>query len=67
MSEVFRLLGTPRFGGIATFMRMPHVPLEQADGIDIGIVGIPVYARLTRSAVLSVAQKEYILAGILIL
>ncbi len=34
-------LVTPRFGGIATFMRMPHVPLEQADGIDIGMVGIP--------------------------
>lgn len=31
--------------------------------IAIGIVGIPVYARLTRSAVLSVAQKEYILAS----
>ena len=34
-------LVTPRFGGIATFMSMPHVPLEQADGIDIGMVGIP--------------------------
>ncbi|WP_119388297.1 agmatinase [Taklimakanibacter lacteus] len=32
---------TPRFGGIATFMRLPHVPLDQADGIDIGLVGIP--------------------------
>jgi ABC-type dipeptide/oligopeptide/nickel transport system permease subunit len=31
--------------------------------IAIGIVGIPIYARLTRSAVLSVAQKEYILAS----
>jgi ABC-type dipeptide/oligopeptide/nickel transport system permease subunit len=31
--------------------------------VAIGIVGIPVYARLTRSAVLSVAQKEYILAS----
>ncbi len=31
--------------------------------IAIGIVGIPVYARLSRSAVLSVAQKEYILAS----
>jgi ABC-type dipeptide/oligopeptide/nickel transport system permease subunit len=31
--------------------------------IAIGIVGIPVYARLTRSAVLSVSQKEYILAA----
>ena len=34
-------LVTPRFGGIATFMRLPHVPLEQAEGIDIGLVGIP--------------------------
>ncbi len=34
-------LVTPRFGGIATFMRLPHVPLDQAKDIDIGIVGIP--------------------------
>ena len=34
-------LVTPRFGGIATFMRLPHVPLEEAQGIDIGLVGIP--------------------------
>jgi guanidinopropionase len=34
-------LVTPRFGGIATFMRLPHVPLDQAQGLDIGIVGIP--------------------------
>jgi guanidinopropionase len=32
---------TPRFGGIATFMRLPHVPLEEAKGIDIGLAGIP--------------------------
>jgi guanidinopropionase len=32
---------TPRFGGIATFMRLPHVPLEEAQGIDIGLAGIP--------------------------
>ena len=31
--------------------------------IAIGIVGIPIYARLARSAVLSVAQKEYVLAA----
>ena len=31
--------------------------------IAIGIVGIPVYARLVRSAVLSVVQKEYVLAA----
>jgi guanidinopropionase len=34
-------LVTPRFGGIATFFRLPHVPLDQADDIDIGIVGVP--------------------------
>ncbi len=34
-------LVTPRFGGIATFMRLPHVPLEAAKDIDIGLVGIP--------------------------
>jgi guanidinopropionase len=32
---------TPRFGGIATFMRLPHVPLDEANGIDIGLAGIP--------------------------
>ena len=32
---------TPRFGGIATFMRLPHVPLDKADGVDIGLAGIP--------------------------
>jgi ABC-type dipeptide/oligopeptide/nickel transport system permease subunit len=31
--------------------------------IAIGVVGIPVYARLARSAVLSVIQKEYVLAA----
>jgi guanidinopropionase len=34
-------LVTPRFGGIATFMRLPHVALDEAAGIDIGLVGIP--------------------------
>jgi guanidinopropionase len=34
-------LVTPRFGGVATFYRLPHVALEDAAGIDIGIVGIP--------------------------
>ncbi|MGE3873570.1 MAG: agmatinase [Parvibaculaceae bacterium] len=32
---------TPRFGGIATFMRLPHVPLEEAEGIEIGLAGVP--------------------------
>jgi guanidinopropionase len=32
----------PRFAGIATFMRLPHLPLEEAAGqIDIGLVGVP--------------------------
>jgi ABC-type dipeptide/oligopeptide/nickel transport system permease subunit len=31
--------------------------------IAIGFVGIPIYARLARSAVLSVSQKEYVLAS----
>jgi len=34
-------LVTPRFGGIATFMRLPHIPLEEAQNIDIGLVGVP--------------------------
>jgi guanidinopropionase len=34
-------LVTPRFGGIATFMRLPHVRLEDAQNIDIGLVGVP--------------------------
>lgn len=34
-------LVAPRFGGIATFMRLPHVPLDEAKDIDIGLVGIP--------------------------
>ena len=29
----------PRFGGIATMMRLPHVP--GADGLDVGFVGVP--------------------------
>lgn len=31
--------------------------------IAIGVVGIPIYARLARSAVLSISQKEYVLAS----
>ncbi len=34
-------LAAPRFGGIATFMRLPHVTLDEAKDIDIGLVGIP--------------------------
>ncbi len=34
-------LVTPRFGGLATFMRLPHTPLDEAKNLDIGIIGIP--------------------------
>jgi guanidinopropionase len=37
------MLGTvlPRFAGIATFMRLPHVPLEESRGrVEIGLVGV---------------------------
>ena len=31
----------PRFAGIATFMRLPHVEPADADEVDIGLVGVP--------------------------
>ena len=31
----------PRFAGIPTFMRLPHVPLQEADDVQIGLVGVP--------------------------
>lgn len=31
----------PRFAGIATFARLPWIPLERAEEVQIGIVGIP--------------------------
>lgn len=33
----------PRFAGIASFMRLPHVPLDHAriDDVEIGLVGVP--------------------------
>lgn len=33
----------PRFSHIATFMRLPHVPLDdqRLDGLDIGLIGVP--------------------------
>ena len=33
----------PRFAGIATFMRLPHIPLDdpRAKDLDIGLVGVP--------------------------
>ena len=31
----------PRFAGIPTFMRLPHLAPEEADEVEIGIVGVP--------------------------
>lgn len=31
----------PRFAGIPTFMRLPHLPVEQADEVQIGLIGVP--------------------------
>ena len=33
----------PRFAGIPTFMRLPHVPLDdpQIGSVDIGLIGAP--------------------------
>jgi len=31
----------PRYAGIATFMRLPFYPLEEVEGADIGLFGIP--------------------------
>ena len=34
-------LEVPRFAGVATFMRLPQVKLEDAGDIDIGLIGVP--------------------------
>ncbi len=34
-------MDVPRFAGIPTFMRLPHRRLAEAQGVDIGIVGVP--------------------------
>jgi guanidinopropionase len=31
----------PRFAGIPTFMRLPHVPIEAAGDVQIGLIGVP--------------------------
>ena len=31
----------PRFAGIPTFMRLPHLAVDQADEVDIGLIGVP--------------------------
>ncbi len=34
-------MDVPRFAGPVTFMRLPLVPLEKAEGLDIGLIGVP--------------------------
>ncbi len=34
-------MDVPRFSGIATFMRLPHLPPERAEGVELGLVGVP--------------------------
>ena len=34
-------LEVPRFAGVASFMRLPQVKLEDADEVDIGLIGVP--------------------------
>jgi guanidinopropionase len=34
-------LEVPRFAGVATFMRLPQVKLEEAGDVDIGLIGVP--------------------------
>lgn len=31
----------PRFAGIATFMRLPYIEPQEADEVDIGLIGVP--------------------------
>ncbi len=31
----------PRYAGIATFMRLPHISVEQAEDVQIGLIGVP--------------------------
>lgn len=31
----------PRFAGVASFMRLPHLAVEEADEVDIALVGVP--------------------------
>lgn len=37
----------PRFAGIPTFMRLPHVPVEEADEVQVGLIGVPTDAGTT--------------------
>ena len=31
----------PRYAGIATFMRLPYIDLNDADDVDVGLIGVP--------------------------
>jgi guanidinopropionase len=31
----------PRFSGVSTFMRLPHLAIDEADDVEVGIVGVP--------------------------
>ncbi|MGF1474841.1 MAG: agmatinase [Geminicoccaceae bacterium] len=31
----------PRFAGVPSFMRLPQIPIDQADEVEIGLVGVP--------------------------
>ena len=31
----------PRFAGIPTFMRLPHLAVEEAEEVDVGLIGVP--------------------------
>ena len=31
----------PRFAGVPTFMRLPHLDVDRADEVDIGLIGVP--------------------------
>ena len=34
-------MATPRFAGMSTFMRLPHVPIDEACDIDVALIGVP--------------------------
>ena len=40
----------PRFAGLATFMRLPYRPPEAAQGVEIGLVGVPFDGATTNRA-----------------
>lgn len=41
----------PRYAGIATFMRLRHIPVDDAEHVQIGLVGVPgTVAQLTDRA-----------------